>query len=79
MGTRDTVLVAAGVGILVILVSWWLGNAYWLVGLGSGLGVWLGVRWGNRKAGEVDKYREKWLAKRSGPLPPAGAEEEGKP
>ncbi|GEM_PF-4693861 len=79
LGTKGTVFVAAGVGVLVILVSWWLGNAYWLVGLGSGLGVWLGVRWGNKKAREVDEYRKEWLAKRSGTQPPAGAEDEGKP
>ena len=76
---KGTVVVALGAGVLAVMLSWWLGNSYWLVRLGSGMGVWLGARWGNKKAREVDEYREEWLAKRSGAQPPAGVQDEGKP
>ena len=35
-----------------------------VAGVGAGLGSWLGVRWGNKRAKEADAYREEWLNKR---------------
>lgn len=62
---KGFIIIAIIIGILVAVgVSIWQGSAYWLVGAGSGLGVWLGVPWGNKKAREVDAYREEWLGKR---------------
>ena len=62
---KGFIIIAVIIGIVVgVGVSIWQGSAYWLIGAGSGIGVWLGVRWGNKKAREVDAYREEWLGKR---------------
>lgn len=40
------------------------GSGYWIIGVAGALGAWLGVSAGNKKAREVDEYREQWLNKR---------------
>lgn len=35
-----------------------------LTGIISGIGAYVGVIWGNRRARETDAYREQWLNKR---------------
>ncbi|MDJ0321987.1 hypothetical protein [Pseudarthrobacter sp. PS3-L1] len=73
MDKRKVAVIALGVVVAVIVgvvVGWeWVAGV--LLGSGTGLGAWLGVRWGNKRAKEIEQYREQWLnrrAKRSGPL-----------
>lgn len=49
------------IGVVVGLTQGW---QYFLLGLGAGLGPIIGVYFGNKKAAEVDAYRDEWLAKR---------------
>jgi hypothetical protein len=60
--TGRTVLtfVAIGIGV-AILVGVLFGWEYSIIGLGAGLGPWIGVYFGNKKAREVDKYREELI------------------
>lgn len=37
-----------------------------MAGSGAGLGAWLGIRAGNKRAKETDAYRAQWLSKRAG-------------
>lgn len=70
---KGYILIATIIGIVVgVGISIWQGSAYWLIGAGSGIGVMLGVRWGNRKARKVDAYREEWLGKRNSGSKPKG-------
>lgn len=45
------------------LIGGWDGGTL-LIAAGCGLGGFLGVHWGNRKARETDAYRQEWLGKR---------------
>ena len=65
---------AASAGILS--VAFWTDGAV-LLGAGAGLGAWLGVYFGNKKAREVDAYREEWLAKRAGRANPTDDNADG--
>ncbi|MDN3905502.1 hypothetical protein [Arthrobacter sp. YD2] len=58
-----TYIVAAIV--VAVFVSLLVGDASWLIAAGAGMGVTLGVYFGNRKAREVDAYRREWLGKRA--------------
>lgn len=58
-----TISIVVGVGLIVGLVFGW---EYSIVGLGAGLGPWIGAYFGNKKAREVDAYREEWLSRRAG-------------
>ncbi|WP_157371043.1 hypothetical protein [Arthrobacter sp. Leaf141] len=40
------------------------GWQYSFIGLGAGLGPLIGAYFGNKKAAEVDAYREEWLGQR---------------
>ena len=55
-------VVAASAGMLSLAL--WTDNALFL-GAGAGMGAWLGVHYGNKKAREVDAYRREWLGKRA--------------
>jgi uncharacterized membrane protein YfcA len=57
-------LIGAAVVVAVGLLVGWEWGLGAMAGLGSGLGAWIGVRYGNKKAREVDQYREEWLGKR---------------
>lgn len=52
------IFIGIGVGILVgALFSW----QYAILGLGAALGPWTGVYFGNKKAREVDEYRDQLI------------------
>lgn len=59
-----SLIVAAVVVPLGLLLGWEWGAGV-LIGLGAGLGTWIGVRSGNKRAKETDEYRERWLNKRA--------------
>ncbi|MCU1531315.1 MAG: hypothetical protein JWO49_886 [Arthrobacter sp.] len=48
-------------GVAIGLLQGW---QYSFIGLGVGIGPLIGVYFGNKKAAEVDSYREEWLGKR---------------
>lgn len=58
------VVIGLGVGVLVGVLFGW---QYSIVGLGCALGPWIGVYFGNKKAREVDKYREELINGRRRP------------
>lgn len=64
--------IGLGVGILVGALFGW---QYSIRGLGAALGPWVGVYFGNRKAHEVDKYREELIRGRE--RPPESDEQAG--
>ncbi len=49
-----------------LLFAAFTGNASLLLGAGAAAGAWAGVHFGNKKAREVDAYREEWLGRRAG-------------
>ena len=49
-----------------LLFAAFTGNASLLLGAGAAAGAWVGVHFGNKKAREVDAYREEWLGRRAG-------------
>lgn len=59
-------LATAAVVVVVVLVGiafgweWAIGA---IVASGAGLGAWIGIQSGNKKARETDKYRDEWLGK----------------
>lgn len=57
------VSIMVGVGLIVGLFFGW---EYSIVGLGAGIGPWIGAYFGNKRAREVDAYREEWLSRRAG-------------
>jgi H+/Cl- antiporter ClcA len=52
------VCIGIGVGILVGALFGW---HYSIVGLGAALGPWVGAYFGNKKAREVDQYRDELI------------------
>jgi hypothetical protein len=52
------IFIGIGVGILVGVLFGW---QYSILGLGAGLGPWVGVYFGNKKAREVDQYRDELI------------------
>lgn len=63
-----TILVFAGIGLGVgILVGALFGWQYSILGLGAALGPWVGAYFGNKKAREVDKYRDELIRGRQRP------------
>lgn len=62
-------LIEAAVVVAVGLLVGWEWGLGAMAGLGSGLGAWIGVRYGNKKATEVDQYREEcWVNARNANL-----------
>lgn len=51
-------LITAAVVVTLGLLLGWEWGAGVLLGLGAGLGTWIGVRSGNKHAKETDEYRE---------------------
>lgn len=51
--------------VLSVVIGLTQGWQYSFIGLGVGLGPLVGAYFGNRKAAEVDAYREQWLGKRT--------------
>lgn len=51
---------------VAVIVSLLVGDASWLIAAGAGIGVTLGVYFGNKKARKVDAYREEWVGRRAG-------------
>ena len=49
------IVIGLGVGILVGALFGW---QYSILGLGAALGPWIGGYFGNKKAHEIDKYRD---------------------
>ena len=86
MGARGTiagksVVVFIAIGLAVgILVGALFGWQYSILGRGAALGPWVGAFYGNRKARDVDKYRERLIrgrqrpAKSDGPSSPYSSE-----
>jgi len=60
--TGKTVIVFIAIGLVVgVLVGVLFGWQYSFLGLGAALGPWIGVYFGNKKAHEVDMYREELI------------------
>lgn len=77
--TGRTVLTFAAIGIgVAILLGVLFGWEYSIIGLGAALGPWIGAYFGNKKAHEVDKYREELINGRK-PEPTQDAPETTKP
>ena len=63
--TGKSVLFFFGLSILIgVVIGLAQGWQYSFIGLGAGLGPLIGVYFGNKKAAEVDAYRDEWLGKR---------------
>lgn len=71
----------AGLIAASLLTGWDIGSL--LIGLGCGLGAYLGAAWGNKEATKTDAYRQDLLKKRMQrtipPVNPAGDETPPKP
>jgi uncharacterized membrane protein YgaE (UPF0421/DUF939 family) len=59
-GRMVLTFVAIGIGV-AILVGVLFGWNYSIIGLGAAIGPWIGIYFGNKKAREVDKYREELI------------------
>jgi hypothetical protein len=69
--TGKTIVVFIGIGLGVgILAGALFGWQYSVLGLGSALGPWVGAYFGNKKARDVDKYREDLIRGRPCPHRP---------
>lgn len=63
--TGKSLLLALGLSVVIGgAIGLTQGWQYSLIGLGAGLGPLIGAYFGNKKAAEVDAYREEWLGKR---------------
>lgn len=68
------------IGFFVLLLIFGLAKAsFAMASLGSSIGVYIGAKAGNKKAREVDAYREEWLAKRRGGKGNPAASEKNEP
>ena len=59
-GKMMLVFIAIGIGV-GILAGALFGWQYSILGLGTALGPWFGAYFGNKKAEEVDKYRDELI------------------
>jgi hypothetical protein len=63
--TGKAILAFIAIGLSVgILAGALFGWQYSVLGLGSALGPWVGAYFGNKKAHEVDKYRDELIRRR---------------
>jgi uncharacterized membrane protein YfcA len=66
--TGKMVAVFIAIGLVVgILIGALFGWQYSILGLGAALGPWIGAYFGNKKAHEVDEYRDKLIKGRQRP------------
>lgn len=63
--TGKSVLLSIAVTVVIgVALGLILGWQYSVIGIGAGLGPLIGAHFGNKKAAEVDAYREEWLGRR---------------
>ncbi|WP_159620283.1 hypothetical protein [Arthrobacter zhaoguopingii] len=63
--TGKSLLFFLGLSIVIgVAIGFLQGWQYSFIGLGAGLGPLIGAYFGNKKAAEVDAYRDEWLGKR---------------
>lgn len=63
--TGKSLLLALGLAVVIGgAIGLTQGWQYSFIGLGAGLGPLIGAYFGNKKAAEVDAYRDEWLGKR---------------